>query len=145
MLSSEYAAQWVSLTEELVKGLYSLQEADVEEQKKFDKGKAANVEDVIQTQKDTKRDQPESSTVRENVEQNLRDRLASIEQDLNEPIQDNLGANPTNQEHLRNPVYEADIERIEAKVDKYIGLKEEVNGNQKEIMKTLAFLCSRPQ
>ncbi|GAU25788.1 hypothetical protein TSUD_222460 [Trifolium subterraneum] len=112
MPSSEYAAQWVSLTEKLVKELYSLQEAYVEEQKKFDKGKVANVEDVIQTQKDTESDQPESTAVRENVEQNLRDRLASIEEDLNEPIQDNLGANPINQEPLRNPVYEADIERI---------------------------------
>jgi hypothetical protein len=145
MPSSEYSAQWVSLTENLVKELYSLQEADVEEQKKFDKGKAAIVEEVIQTQEDTERDPPESSTVRENDEQNLRDRLASIEQDLNEPIQDTLGANPSNQEHMRNPAYEADIERIEAKVDKYIGLMEEVNGNQKEIMKTLAILCNRPQ
>jgi len=70
----------------------------------------------------------ESSTVRDS--------------NLNEPTQENL---TSNQEHLRNPVYEAEIERIEAKVDKYIGMIEEVNGNQKEIMKTLALLCSRPQ
>jgi hypothetical protein len=117
--SERYVAQWVSLTEELVERLHNLQEADVEEQKKFDKGKTINAEEVIQTQEDKERNHPESSAVRENIEQNLRDMLASKEDDLNEPFQDNLGAN---QEHLRNPVYEADIRRIEAKVDKYVGL-----------------------
>ncbi|GAU47820.1 hypothetical protein TSUD_137880 [Trifolium subterraneum] len=34
MSSSEYSAQWVSLTEDLVKKLYSLQKADIEEQKR---------------------------------------------------------------------------------------------------------------
>jgi hypothetical protein len=128
MSSSEYVAQWVSLTEELVKKLHSLQEADIEEHRRFDKGKASVVEEVIQNQKDTERNQPESSTVRDS--------------NLNEPIQENLRSN---QEHLRNPVYEAEIEEIKAKMDKYIGMIEEVNGNQKEIMKTLASLCSQPQ
>ncbi|GAU44256.1 hypothetical protein TSUD_400020 [Trifolium subterraneum] len=101
MSSSEYAAQWVSLTEELVKKLHSLQEVDIEEQKRFDKGKAKVVEEVIQNQKDTERNQPESSTVRDS--------------NLNEAIQENLRSN---QEHLRNPVYGAEIEIIKAKMDK---------------------------
>ena len=126
--SSEYAAQWVSLTEELVKKLHSLQEADIEEQRRFDKGKNKVVEEVIQNQKDTERNHPESSTVRNS--------------NLNEPVQGNLRSN---QEHLRNPVYEAEIKEIKAQMDKYIGMIEKVNGNQIEIMKTLASLCNQPQ
>ncbi|GAU46711.1 hypothetical protein TSUD_135360 [Trifolium subterraneum] len=110
MPSSEYVAQWVSLTEDLVKKLHNLQKADVEERRRFDKGKDKVVEEVIQNQKDTERNHPESSTVRDS--------------NLNEPTQENLRSN---QEHLRNPVYEAEIEEIKAKMDKYIGMIEEVN------------------
>ena len=64
MPSSEYAAKWVSLTEKLVKELYKLQEADVKEQKSSAKISSTEVEEVIQIQKDTERNQLESSSVR---------------------------------------------------------------------------------
>ena len=142
MPSAEYAAKWVSLTEELVKELYRLQEADVKQQKSFDKNSATEVEEVIQIQKDTERNQPESSSVRTSDEQNLMEKLASLEKNLNEPILDNLEAS---QEHLRNPLYETEIEEIKAQMKKYVGLMEVVNAKQKEIMRTLASLCSQPQ
>ncbi len=133
MPSSEYASQWISLTEELVKEVHNLQKAAVEEQKKFDKGKAINAEKDIQNQMDTERNHPESSAAREKVD------------DLNVPPQDSLRDDQATQQFLRNPFYEDDIRRIEAKVDKFVGLMEEVNANQKNIMTTLASLCSQPQ
>jgi hypothetical protein len=142
MSSSEHIAQWVSLTEALVKKLHSLQEADIEEQRRSNKGKNAMVEEVSQIQKDTERNQPESSAVRTSDEQNLMEKIASLEKSLNEPIMDNLEAN---QVHLRNPLYEAEIEDIRAQMKKYVGLMEVVNAKQKEIMRTLASLCSQPQ
>ena len=128
-----YAAQWTSLTEELIKELHNLQRVAVEEQRKCDKGNDINVEEDIQTQMDTERDHPESSAAREKVD------------DLNVPPQDSLRDDQATQQFLRNPFYEDDIRRIEAKVDKFVGLMEEVNTNQKNIMTTLASFCSQPQ
>ena len=70
------------------------------------------------------------------------EKIASLEKSLNEPIMDNLEAN---QVHLRNPLYEAEIEEIKTQMKKYVGLMEVVNAKQKEIMRTLASLCSQPQ
>jgi hypothetical protein len=68
--------------------------------------------------------------------------IASLEERLNEPIVDNLGAS---QVHIRNPLYEAEIEDLKAEMKEHGELVEVVNAKQKEILRILAHLCNQPQ
>ena len=68
--------------------------------------------------------------------------IASLEERLNEPIVDNLGAH---QVHIRNPLYEAEIDDLRAEMKRQRELMEIVNAKQKEITKTLASLNNQPQ
>ena len=114
------------MAEDLVKKLHSLQGADVEELRRIEKRKDKVVEEVIQNKKDTERNHPESSTVRDS--------------NLNEPIQENLRSN---QEHLRNPVYEAELKEIRTEMRKSKRVLEKVDGKQTEILKTLTSLFNK--
>ena len=114
------------MAEDLVKKLHSLQGADVEELRRIEKRKDKVVEEVIQNKKDAERNHPESFTERNS--------------NLNESAQRD---SRSYQEHMRNPVYEAELKEIRTEMSKSKRMLEKVDGKQTEILNTLTSLFNK--